>query len=350
MSVVRLALSLIALMVLLGSPSADAASVAIVRPANASPLMVETLGRLRGELASVGFVIEMVDEAAGDGVRDFHASRSWIEQLAARRGLDAVLAFQGDAAPDSVEVWVVDKVNKKSVVRSISLVETVERVPTTLSIRAIELLRSSFLEINLAAHEKRKEASGAPPPLVGQILDKEPLASRPERFGVELGGHAVMSLEGVGPAVLPMVRFDWALQPSLVAQTTLAGLGTHPTVSNQEGSAEIAQAYGLLGVCYGIGTTERLRPFLAVSVGVLHTSVDGRTESSANQEQQADKWSVLLDGGLGARLRLRDRLFLSLDLHAQLAQPNLSIRLVDEVVAKSGGPNLLASVAVGAWL
>jgi hypothetical protein len=350
MATARLALHLLGLAVLLWSAPTSAATVAVVRPTSAPALMSETVGRLRGELASAGFTVEIVDEPTTDATESRNAPRVWLERLANRRSVDAVVAILGHVAPNSVEVWVVAKVTKKSVVRSIALSEAVEGVPKTLAIRAMELLRSSFLELDLAANDNRKQVGLAPAPPVVQFLEKERLANRGERFALELGGHAVMSLEGVGPALLPSVRFDWVLLASLTAQLTLAGLGTHPTVANRDGSAEVAQAYGLLGVSLDLRTSGDLRPFLALSAGVLHTSAEGRTASSANQENQPDQWSVLFDGGAGTRLRLRDRLFLSLDFHAQMAQPRVAIRLVDDVVAHSAGPNLLVSVAVGAWL
>jgi hypothetical protein len=345
----RLARGMVIGAILLWGAPALAATVAIVRPAGASPLLTETLGRIRGELASVGFAVEMVDQPATGDVTD-RASRAWLEELATRRGFDAAIAIVGDLSPDSVEVWVVDKVTKKSVVRTVPLGPTAEPVPKTLSIRAIELLRSSLLEIDLMAGDKRPGAGPAPPPAVVQFLEQERLVSRPERLGVELGGIAVMSLDGVGPAFLPVLGLDIAMGRALAAQVTLAGLGTHPTVGSREGSAEIAQACALLGGRYSFLREQRLRPFVALAAGVLRTSVEGRTESPANEEQQATQWSLLLDVGVGASLRLRDRLFVSFAVHAQVAQPRLAIRVVDEVVATSAGPNLALSLAMGAWL
>ena len=64
--------------------------------------MVETLVRLRGELISAGFETEIVDGGAAAGAGG--ESRADLEQLAARRGADAVVAIVGDVSPDSVEV------------------------------------------------------------------------------------------------------------------------------------------------------------------------------------------------------------------------------------------------------
>src|SRR6185503_17143823 len=157
-------------------------SVLIVPPANSPPVMVETLVRLKGELISAGFETEILDgaDAAGGVAGD---SRARLEQLAAQRGADAVVAIVGDLSPDSVEVWVVDKVTGKSVVRRVPFEPTAARASETLAIRAIELLRSSFLEIHLAAHDRRNQPGPAPPPAVVHFVEMDRLARHPERFG-----------------------------------------------------------------------------------------------------------------------------------------------------------------------
>ena len=126
----------------------------------------------------------------------------------------------------------------------------------------------------------------------------ERLARHPERFGVEVGGAAVISLDGVGPAVLPLVRFDWSLRPWFLAQAALAGLGTRPTVESAAGSAQVAQAYGLLGGSVRFRAGARLRPFAALSAGALRTAVEGRADAP-NQGRVVEQWSFLVDAGLG---------------------------------------------------
>jgi len=331
---------------MVGAGLAQAASVMIVRPANSPPVMVETLVRLKGELTSAGFETEIVDGAAAGSPGD---SRAGLEQLAARRGADAVVAIVGDLSPDSVEVWVIDKVTGKSVVRRVPFESADARASTTLAIRAIELLRSSFLEIDLTARDRRNEPGGAPPPAVVRFVEAEQLARHPERFGVEVGGAATMSVDGVGPALLPLVRFDWAPRAWFVAQATLAGLGTRATVAGDAGSAQVAQSYGLIGGAVRFRAGERFRPLVALAVGALHTSVEGRADAP-DQGRVADQWSFLVDAGVGAQLRLPDRFYMSLTAHAQLAEPYVAVRFVGAEVATSARPNLLVTLTIGAWL
>ena len=328
---------------------ARAASVVIVRPANTPPVMVETLVRLRGELISAGFETEIVD--GGVGTSAAGESRARLEQLAARRGADAVVAIVGDVSPDSVEVWVIDKVTGKSVVRRVPFEPGAARASETLALRAIELLRSSFLEIDLAAHDRRNQsaAAAAPPAAVVHFMEADRLARHPETFAVEVGGAALVSLDGVGPALLPLVRFDWSLRSWFLVQAALAGLGTRPTIDSQAGSAQVAHAYGLLGGSFRFRPGARLRPFATLSAGVLHTAVEGRADAP-NYAHGVAQWSFLVDAGLGALLRLPDRFTLSLAAHAQVAEPYVAVRFVDTVVATSARPNVLLTLTVGAWL
>ncbi len=120
-------------------------------------------------------------------------------------------------------------------------------------------------------------------------------------------------------AVLPLVRFDLSLRSWFFAQAALAGLGTRSTVESQVGSAQVAQAYGLLGGSFRFRAGARLRPFATLSAGVLRTSVEGRADPP-NHGRVVDQWSFLVDAGFGASLRLPDRFTLSLAAHAQLPQ------------------------------
>lgn len=343
------AVSTLASFFLLAVAPSHAATVAIVRPANTPPAMTETLVRLHGELTSVGFATEIIDGPSGDGMR-VRESRAWLEQLAAHRGVDAVVAIVGDVSPDSVEVWVIDKVTGKSVVRTVPFEPKAARASETLAIRAIELLRSSFLEIDLAGSAQRGQHP-APPPTVVHFVEMEQRTQRNEHLGVGVGATTIMSLDGVGTALLPSVRLDWALTSWLLVHGSLAGLGTRPTVATSTGSAQVAQAYGVVGGCYRFRAGEQLRPFLELSAGVLHTSVEGQSRSpEQGQGRFVDQWSFLLDGSFGVWLQLRDRFYVSLAAHAQMAEPYLAIRFADAVVATSARPNLLLTLTVGAWL
>jgi hypothetical protein len=331
---------------LLWTTSSLAATVVLVRSANPTPGMSEALVRIHGELMSAGFAVEIAAGAIAEGSDG--ESRNWLELLAARRGADAVVAMLGDRSPDSVEVWVVDKVTGKSVVRQVPFRPLSAKGPETLAIQAVELLRASFLEIDLSSKARPSEA-GPPSQTVVHFVDMERKPARAERFGVEVGGAASMSLDGVGPAVMPVVRLDWALRPSFVMHTTVGGLGTGSRVEAKGGSAQVVQEFAVLGASYRFRVERQLLPFVSFAAGALHTSVEGRADWPL-QGQRVEQWSFLLDSGFGAGVPLRDRLYLTLAAHVQVAEPYPSIRFAGSVVATGARPNMLLTLTIGAWL
>jgi hypothetical protein len=343
----RLHLTACFLAVTLVASPLRAASVVLVQPANPAPGMTEALARIHGELVSAGFDMEVVDSSSIEGAHG--ESRAWLERLAAERGSDAVVAMLGNGGPNSVEVWVIDKVTGKLVMRRVAFQPASPRGSETLAIQAIELLRASFLEIELSSRSRPNQPKPAPSPTVVEFVETERRASRPERVGMEVGATLSMSIDGMGPALLPIVRFDWAPRPWLLVQATAAGLGTRSNVRGNAGNAVVAQEFALLGASYRFGLGKRLQPFVSFSGGLLHMAVDGKADSPY-AGVRADHWAFLLDGGFGVRMRLPDRFQLSLAAHAQLAEPYPAIRFAGQVVATSGRPSILLTLTIGAWL
>ena len=115
------------------------------------------------------------------------------------------------------------------------------------------------------------------------------------------------------------------------------------------GSARISQQHGLLGVCLCAPSPHRIRPYVGLSAGALRTAIAG--DASAPQRAHlVQRWSLLVEASLGARLRLPGRYHLTLAGHVQLAQPYVAIHFLDTRLATTGLPNVLVSLTVGAWL
>lgn len=338
----RLAIGIVLLRVLLLTVDAQAANVILVQLPSPSPAMAEAIVRIRGELISEGFQVEVMDGPKGE------QSRSWLEQLAEARKADAVVAVFGDESPDSVEVWVVDKVTEKTVVRRIPFKPQSDHAPKTFAIHALELLRASFLEIDLRPGNRPGEAKSIPP-TVEHFVDSERPASRGGRFGVEVGATAVVGFGDVGPSILPVVRLGWAIGPSLVAQVALAGLGSPASVQNDFGSAHVAEEFALLGARFRLLRGRRLRPTFSLSAGVLHTRAEGQADLP-QYGRDAALWSFLLDGGVGMVLALSERFEVAFATHAQVADPSPTLRFDRSVLATSTRPSLLFTVTIGAWL
>jgi len=341
----RLWRKIIPAIVLLWPARAQAATVVVVRPASTAPALTETVSRLRGELLSLGLEV-VVGERPG-GAHGAVDPRAWLERDAGERAPDAVIDVVGDGAPAAVDIWVLER-KTGSVAASRVALGAGRGDPGQLAIRAVEVLRSSLVEIDLAARTRRAPTA-APEPPVASAADGRADARRAGPFGVQAGAAMLASLDGVGPALTPIVRIDWAARSWFAVQATLAGLGSRPEITSTSGSARVAQQYATLGGCVCASSPQRIGLVLALSAGALRTAVDGQADPPS-QAHFVERWSFLLDASVGARLRLSDRYHLTLAAHAQVAEPYVAIHFMDGHVATTGRPNLALSLTLGAWL
>ncbi len=341
----RLVLSLTTLLLLWTGP-AQAATVAILWPPTPCADVTQALTLLRGELLSVGLEVKESDrEAARAGGTD---SVSWLEVLASQ-GTVAVVETIGADSLEGLDVWVVKARPQRFEVTRVAVETNAPRQPEMLALRAVEALRAGLLQSDWAARRRRQEPSAKPPTVAVPAGEAKRAANPSERIGIELGAVAIMSLDGVGPAVLPTVRVGWAARPWLVMQASVAGLGSWSTVTTAAGSARVAQQYAVVGGLYRLRSAQRLWPFFGLAAGALRTSVEGQAGWSTDGHS-AERWSGLIDVSLGAGIRLYGRSYLSFAAHAQVAEPYVAIHIADTVGATSGRPNLLLTLTVGAWL
>ena len=334
---------LLLLAVLLTAGSVHATNIAILRPLSPSPGLLEALFRLQGELFALGLQVNIVERPM-EGVADVSSARASVERLAKEQSLDVVIDVIGERNPTAIDLWIFERSPQRSRVARVELEPDARNPAELLAIRAIEVLRSTFVEIDLAARGRLH--ADAPVPVDESV---KPLPARVEQFGLEAGAAVMTSFGGIGPAFLPLLRLDWAANSRLVAQATVAALGTRPTLETAAGSARVGQTYVLFGACYCSPTARGVTLVFSLSAGALRTSLEGRARAPA-EGHSVEQWSFLLESSAGGRLRLSDRYSLTLALHAQLAQPHVAVHFVDEVVATSGRPNLLLSLTAGAWL
>src|SRR4051812_41448163 len=340
------AVTLVLLFVGLGTARAQAATIVIVRPTGGAPELTETVSRLHGELLSLGLEVAFADRAAGPPTPA--DARARLEPIAAGRDADAVIEIGAAARVTTVDIYVVDRRTHGSEVSRVALESSAEDGPARLAIRTIEVLRSHLVEIDLAARARPGRvdlrAGPAPPSETG--------AAAADRLAIEAGAAILTGVDGVGPAVVPTARVGWATRSGLVLHAALAGLGSRPTVTARAGSARVAQQFGLLGISTGAPSMQPRRSFQlysALAAGALHTAVDGTADAPA-EAHVVDRWSFLVDGSVGARVRPPGRTFFTLAVHAQVAAPYVAVHIGDTLVATTGRPNLLLTLTVGAWL
>jgi hypothetical protein len=321
---------------------AQAATVALVRPSQASQDVGGTLSRIYGELLAVGLTVEIVDRPSSASHVD---SRTWLAEVGKARGVDAVVDIVGEAL--AVDVEVLDRASGTFWLARVNRDPSTDNASEKLAIRAVEVLRSRFLELDLMSRENRS-VPDLPVSNEGRRLsDASPSPRR--RLGVAVGAVAWTSLDGIGPAVLPLLRLDLPLLSWLAVQGALAGYGTRARFTGNGDEARMAQSYALLGACYQARSGKRLRPFVSTSLGASYASVEG-SALAPRSGLSAHRWSMLGEASAGAELALGDRLYLTAAAHVHLAAPYVVIHLMNDVSATSGRPNVLLSLTLGARL
>jgi hypothetical protein len=239
---------------------------------------------LRGELLSVGFDTLMAEHPVVGNLQSSDP-REWLGQLAVEHGAIAVIDILGEQSVAAVDVWVLKTPGRFEVTRVAVDPETTNS-SVRLAIRALEALRASLVEVDFR-DRYRPRPRQLPTSTVAPSVGPPALpAAAHEQIGLEVGATTLMSLDGVGPAFLPVIGVDWAARAWLVVHATMAGMGTRATVTTSVGSASIAQQYAVLGVCYRFRLERGFWPLVSVAIGVLHTSLE---DQSIHNDHRNDK-------------------------------------------------------------
>lgn len=385
-----MAVGLATLLGLLANPGAraEAATVLLLRPARPAPAATEAVVRLRGELTAAGFRVEVADAPAG---ADAQAA---LSGSAAAANVDAVVAIPRDPDRQTAQIRIVDRLTGKTVAGQVPPPARGHRGAEVLAIRALELLRASLLEVELESPPPGRPVSPPPSPASvspGRLAEPPPVptappppdqaggtsarplppaavshptaTSRPRAreagrvaapggtsvFAVEIGGVVLGSVQGVGPAVLPVVRAETRIGARWLGRLTLAGLGTRARVSSGDDAADVAHALALLELALPFRARRRVQPFLSFGAGGAHLTAESLPRWPYPGKRDSS-WAALVDVGAGLRVGLGERLQLAGEVHAQGAYPYPVIRFDDTTLAEEGRPTLLAGLSVVVWL
>lgn len=378
--------------------NADAREVAVLllRPAHASGQASEAIVRLRGELLAAGYAVELAD------VPDHGSVRTAMEPPARPAGVDAVVALFGDAPQGPGLLWVIDRATGKTVTRPIPHDSEGARGAQILAVRALELLRASFLEVAMTPPPKttpapplppRRAVAAAPSPVSPSVATSEmarapaappeaaareasappapreteapeptappvvaraaaPTPGTPARLALEAGGLVLGSLDGVPPAVLPLLRAT--LLPArgwpLSARLTVAGLGTRARVDSAQGEAQVSHQLALAEALWVFRRGRRWQPFVSVGAGAVYVSAQGSAAGGGAGERTASTWAFVADMGAGLHVGLGQHLSLGGEVHVEGDAPYPAVRYLGSPLATEGRPTLLGTLSLMAWL
>lgn len=314
---------------------ADSALVVLVRPAGHDVIVREAITRIRGELVADGFQVSVVAAAPG-------ATRDALLISAVReRAPAATIGLFLNVDASSAELWIVDRLTNKTVVRSVELNDSVAgHAPEVLARRSVELLRASLLEIVVDARPVAPERAAAR--AQASTWAARPLEPPPPRWAAEAGAQ-VLGVSGIGSAVMPIGRVRFTLNQRLGARLSLAGLGTRPRVESARGSAAVNQGLGLLELVADILPRGRLTPSISLGAGAYHIGIEGNA-TTPYVGQSGDRWVFATDAGAGLAFALSPSFGLALESHATLVTPYPVIRFLDERSVSVKNPLLSAAL------
>jgi hypothetical protein len=315
---------------------AESVRVVLVHWHPPSAIVSEAITRIRGELVADGFEVSVVGAPAGADAASVLSSADPRTTAAATLGL----FLQPDAR--AAELWVVDRLTSKTVVRRIEMTEPPSgSAPEILARRSVELLRASLLEILVDT----REASPSAPREEASRWVARSLPPRRARWEVEAGVQALAGFGGVGGALMPLGRVRFALVRGLSARASLAGFGMRPRVDAPSGSATVSQELGLLEVVGELVPDAWLSPQLSLGAGAYHVGVTG-TARSPYAGLQGDRLVFAADAGAGAALAITSSIALSLEGHGALITPYPVIRFLGVETARISNPLMSAALTL----
>jgi hypothetical protein len=324
--------------------AADAPRVLLVRPAEAEPPVSAALIRVRGELIADGFEVALVEAKSG---MTSAAAMAEAEDDPSSATVGLFLSSDGKSA----ELWVVDRLTGKTVVRRVSTAEEpTDELSQILAVRAVELLRASLLEL-VVAQPENKRVPRASPETSRRATEwaERPLAPK-RRWAIEVGPGVVFTHPGrVGVGVVGVARGRMAFTRYAGARVSLGGLGTRPELSVREGTARIQQSWALGELVISPWPAWRVVPVVTLGAGVTNLAVEGDAKWPY-RGMRSTGWFFGADGGAGLTFRLAPRLDLGAEAHAMLAVPEPKLRFVGREVASLGEPALVGTLTVTGWL
>ncbi|WP_437680947.1 hypothetical protein [Sorangium sp. So ce131] len=346
--------------------AAAASRVAIVEVDADDALVREAATRLRAELGAAGFEVVHIPRPPGGDLR------AALDRAAEEAGAFAAAAISRSRAGATADLWIVDRVTQKTVVRTVEVAGAA--APSVMAVRAVELLQASLLEANLlAARSPPDGAAGAADAGRVDVPDDVARWMEPARrqagmapaaprigmfagFGVEAGVTALLSAGGIGPALGPALRLSYGagadggagaggsagaggagLPSGLAARLTFAGPALGPALEGELGTVSVRQEMALLEAVWALETEGAVSPVLSAGVGGAHLFISGDPLPPL-RSATGEVWSIAAALGAGAGVRVTDRAALLLDVHAIFAQPRAVVTLGGERLGTAGRP------------
>lgn len=331
---------LLAVAILLFSLAANAQSgevILLIKPPTTNGALQEAFNRLKGELSLHGFHV-VVEQSDAD------VDALSLEDLADKVGAVASVSFVPLGPYGSlsrVEVWIGDRVSGTTLKRTI-LPGRGEQAPSVLSLRALELLRSS-----LQAHEDDEPdetVEGAHPARAQEAVEQLKSVNRSSNEVFVAAGVALaISLPDGGPSFGPQYALGIRrkfLGVRILGQGPLLG-----TSAQTEGAQFDAWTLELSFEPLIIPVaTDRWSFFVFPSVGATLLKINGEATPPYSGREDS-RWVSILGGGIEAAYHFNETLAVAWSARIRSFAPTPVVVLADEQ-RRLGSPQLSSSLGL----
>ena len=314
--------------------------IVLAHAADEGAASTEVLNRIRGELLADGYHVLLVD-AVPKAERASSLSRTG-------RATGAAVAaglFVGEGA-GSVDLCLVDAVTGRVWTRSLdALPHSADQPPEVLARRTVDLLRANLVDflVESLRSATQREPTKAPPSVEASDHPVEP------SWVLEGGLGVLGSFQGLGPALLPLLRVRRSLGRAMSVRVTGAWLGTQPQVDAPTGTASVEQGVVLLECVAQFWRGAPVRPLFSLGAGTYYVGVNG-SGVSPYPGVRSSEFAFALDAGSGVSTRIASQVDLVFELHALVAAPGLSVRFLDVDEARIGRPSLFGTFTIAGSL
>ena len=289
------------------------------------PLLVDVANRIEAELRAGGFVVTERHSDNQPALAEVQVTR------------------QNDGA--GVIIDIADRVSRKSVSRRIDWDRNT--TPAIVAIRAMELLRASFLEL-VVDRRSSKSDTAAVPDAVRQWVDVQTpqnldlphtLASRPAL------GFAISALSGVtstlgGAAIAPQLVLSFPLWDRWAAAIAFTGPTYGQTVQGADGKARVRQLLAWFELMHARPLSHRLSWAASAGLGAHHLSSEGDAFTPAVGKISSRAGGLGI-AGLSLAYRVRRIGFVAADVRAVAWAPPVGVRFGGQEIARTAQPTLM---------
>ena len=322
------------------SPSSTSSVIAVIVPFATSLSMVDALTRLRGEAASVGFEIRLVETPTGND------PLAQLDRVARDLGPAAVVALVGSreashpvgAAIGTIDVWFLDRATGKTSVGHLSVAEDAgDRADLVLAVRVVDFIRARMFDSLVRTKTLTPERSStvAVPRTSG-------------RFFLALGMAGTGSFSGFSPAYLPQLHMGYGVRPWLRLTLAAAGLGTQPRALSVPfaGSASIEETLAAFSLSIFAPAWWRIVPWVQAGVSFIRVAIHG-DGFSGYLGHDTSSWSPGCLASAGIEVVLSPHLVVQLSGGAMVLVKEPRVYIANVEVARTGRPAWLGSALVG---